>query len=467
MKASMVIAGLIALPLWAASFPALAGDESSAPAPEAAEPKGFWERDTLTGNWGGLRDDLADNGLKFTATYTGETLGNVSGGLRRRAVAEGLLQLDIDADLEKAMGWKGGLMHLTAFHIHGRQLSANFLGANLATVRDIEANPATRLYSVWFQQSVLDDMVSLRFGQLPMQEEFYTSANSAYLLNGAFGWPLGFSANLPSSGSGYPVANLGSRLKVQATEQLAILAGVFTGDVAPGSAQVPDPQKRNRSGVDMRVDQPPLWLAEVDYGVNQEKDAEGLPAMFKLGGLYYNGRALDQRYDNTGLPLAASDSSTVAKPKHGNWAVYGVIDQMLWKTPGTADGGLSTFFRTTVLPEDRNQLPFAFDTGLTYKGLFEGRDDDVAAIGFAYGRISPALAARDSDARRMNTSTAQVRDFEAAVELTYRYQVTPWWTIVPDAQYIFHPAGGAGLPDRPATPIPDAAVLGLRTVFKL
>lgn len=450
--------------LLTAAFPLHAED---APTAETPEEKGFWERDTLTGNWGGLRDDLAERGLKFTSTYTGETLGNVSGGLRRRGVAAGLLQLDVDADLEKAMGWKGGLMHITAYHIHGRQLSANFLGGNLMTVRDIEAAPATRLYSIWFQQSVMDDMASLRFGQVPMQEEFFTSTNAAYLTNGAFGWPVGFSANLPSGGSGYPIANLGARLKVQATEDLAVLAGVFTGDVAAGTNVGNDAQKRNRSGTDMSVDTPPLWLVEADYGVNQQKDATGLPAMFKLGGLYYNGRTLDQRYDSNGVSLGSADTNNITKTHRGNWAVYGVIDHMLMKTPGTVDGGLGAFFRTTYLPEDRNQMPFHFDTGLTFKGPFEGRDDDVAAIGFAFGRMSPALAARDADARRFATSTAPDHDFEAALEVNYRYQVTPWWTIVPNAQYIFHPAGNAGLPDRPATPIPDAAVLGLRTIFKL
>ncbi|CAA7613155.1 Carbohydrate-selective porin [Candidatus Terasakiella magnetica] len=451
-----LLSGCLAL---AVALPAVAED--------AAEEKGLWERETLTGEWGGLRTDLADKGIKVTATYTAETLGNVSGGLRRRAIAESLLQVDVDADLEKAVGWKGGLFHVTGFHIDGRQLSANFLGANLMTVRDIEAAPATRLYSLWLQQSILDDMVSLRAGQIPMQEEFFVSTNAAYLMNGAFGWPVGFSANMPSGGSGYPVANAGARLKVQATEQLAVLTGVFTGNVAPGTNFGGDAQKRNRSGVDIRVDQPPVWFGEVDFGVNQDKDAKGLPAMFKLGGWYYNGRATDQRYDLAGVSLGSNASSGNAKTYRGNWALYGVMDQMLWKTEGSVDGGLSMFLRGTLLPEDRNQLPYAFDTGLSFKGPFEGRDDDVAALGFAFGRMSSALAARDSDSRRFGTATAPDHDFEAALELTYRYALTPWWTIVPDAQYIFHPGGNAVLPNRPNTPIPDAAVLGLRTVFKL
>jgi porin len=456
----LVLASLLLLPL--AARPVLAEDQPAAP-----EEKGFWEQETLTGEWGGIRPALLEHGVKINGTYTAEVLGNVSGGLRRAAVAESLLQIDMEADLEKAMGWKGGLFHVTGYHIEGRQLSANFLGGNLMTVRDIEAAPSTRLYSLWLQQSVLDDMVSLRAGQIPMQEEFFNSTYAAFLLNGAFGWPVGFSANMPSGGSGYPIANLGTRLKVQATDQLALLAGVFSGNVAPGTNVGNDAQKRNRSGTDMRLDQPPVWFGEADFGINQEKDAAGLPTMLKLGGWYYNGRATDQRYDLAGVSLGSAASSGQAKTYRGNWAVYGIVDTLLWREAGTVDNGLGFFLRATFLPDDRNQLPYAFDTGLTYKGPFEGRDDDVAALGFAFGSMSSALAARDADARRFGTATAPDHDFEAALELTYRYQMTPWWTIVPDAQYIFHPGGNATLPDRPSTPIPDAAVLGLRTVFKL
>jgi carbohydrate-selective porin OprB len=38
------------------------------------------------------------------------------------------------------------------------------------------------------------------------------------------------------------------------------------------------------------------------------------------------------------------------------------------------------------------------------------------------------------------------RDAETAIEVFYRYQATPWFSIKPDLQYIDNP-GGAGLDD--------------------
>lgn len=464
MKTANILMGLaIAAGLCAAVSPSRAGEAGPDAPPDT--PRGFWDRDTLTGDWGGLRTDLAERGIKVGAAYTAEALGNPSGGIRRRAVGNALLQVDVDADLEQAVGWKGGAFHVTGLHVQGRQLSANFIG-NLIPVRDIEAAPSTRLFSLWLQQSVLDDRVSLRFGQLPMQEEFFNSVVATNLVNSAFGWPPSFAANLPSGGGGYPLSNLGARLKVQATDELAVQAGLFTGDVAPGSNAGNDAQKRNRSGVDYTVDGAPMWMFEAQYGLNQGRGAPGLPQTVKLGGWYYGGRTADQHYDAAGASLGGNGAGPAATHR-GNWAVYGIYEGMLFREEGTEDLGLSAFLRVTALPEDRNQMPFYFDAGLAYKGPLDGRDDDVLALGFAFGRMSPALAARDADARRFGTATAPDHDYEAVVELSYRYQVTPWLTVVPDVQYVIHPGGTTTLPEDPSRTIPDATVLGLRTVFKL
>lgn len=45
-------------------------------------------------------------GVKFAATYIGESLANVSGGLRRGAIYEGRLNLAVDIDLGRLAGWE-------------------------------------------------------------------------------------------------------------------------------------------------------------------------------------------------------------------------------------------------------------------------------------------------------------------------------------------------------------------------
>jgi len=60
-----------------------------------------------------------------------------------------------------------------------------------------------------------------------------------------------------------------------------------------------------------------------------------------------------------------------------------------------------------------------------------------------------------------------VRDFEAALELTYQIQLADNWSVQPDLQYIVHPGGNIPNPLVPCTlAIPDALVLGVRTILK-
>lgn len=428
------------------------------------EAKGFWQRDTLTGDWGGARSSLEEKGITVSATYTGEALGNVSGGLRQRAVASGLLQADVEADLEKAIGWQGGLFHFTGLYTHGRSLSGNFL-QNWIPSRDIETSPSTRLFALWLQQSFFDDMVSLKAGVVPMQEEFFNSEYAANLIGSPFGWPGSFALNYPSGG-GYPLSGPGTRLKVKPTDNLAILTAVFSGDTAPGAGggRPDDATRRNSTGTDFSLESP-TWFGEVQYGLNQEKDSKGLASMIKVGGWYHNHGYNDLRYANDGQPLL--DDETPTRRHQGNWAAYAILDQMLWRRPGEAGGGLGFFVRGTLMPDDRNQAPYYVDTGLVLKGTFEGRDDDVAAIGFAYAGASDRLANRDADRRAAGVSTAGDHDYEAMLEVSYRYKVTPWMTLVPDAQYIMHPGGTSDYTDANGETIKDAVILGLRTVLTL
>jgi porin len=49
--------------------------------------------------------------------------------------------------------------------------------------------------------------------------------------------------------------------------------------------------------------------------------------------------------------------------------------------------------------------------------------------------------------------------------LTYQYQVTPWWILQPDFQYVFNPGAGVANPNAPGERVQDEAVFGLRTII--
>jgi len=87
-----------------------------------------------------LPNPLQKYGIKFAATYIGETLGNVSGGIKRGAVYDGRLNLAVDVDLQKLVGAEQLTFHANMFQIHGSGLSRGAL-QNLFVVSGSEACP--------------------------------------------------------------------------------------------------------------------------------------------------------------------------------------------------------------------------------------------------------------------------------------------------------------------------------------
>jgi len=442
-------------------------DQKTLPPPSvASSPLDPW---TQLGDIENARAALTNKGVQFQLIYFGDLLDNPSGGVRQGATYVGRLGLLIDADLEKILGWNGAAFHASVQQIHGHGLSGNYLD-NLLVVSSIEALPATRLFNLWVEQKFASGMVSIRAGQLSTQvsptQEFFVSQYGSLFVNATFGWPAITAINLPSGGPTYPLATPGIRLKITPNDQLTILAAVFNGDPAgPGEG---DPQRRDPTGTSFRVSDPPLFMSEINYAYNQGKSAVGLPGTVKLGGWYHFGQFADQRFSVEGLSLADPVSSGMPAQHRENFGIYAIVDQMLWRVPGTADQGLGMFARASVSPSDRNLISAYFDGGVTYKGLFRGRENDTLGIGFGLANISSRARALDRDAVSFTGIDSPIRDFEAVVEVTYQAQITPNWMLQPVFQYVIHPGGNIPNPVSIASTsaIPNAAVFGLRTMVK-
>src|ERR1700716_3325913 len=177
-----------------------------------------------------LPNPLQKYGIKFAATYIGETLGNVSGGLKQGAVYDGRLNLAVDVDLQKLVGLRELTFHANMFQIHGDGLSRSNL-QNFLVVSGIEALPSTRLYEIWFEQK-WGTTLALRAGQLAADTEFINAKYTDVFTNASLGWPAIASVNLPSGGPSPPLAALGARLRANLTNNLTIVAGGFGGAAA-------------------------------------------------------------------------------------------------------------------------------------------------------------------------------------------------------------------------------------------
>jgi porin len=454
-----VIAGLLVV--LAGGVPAHAQEQTGEPA-AAQERPDFWHRETLTGDWGGLRTALQDQGVAFSATYFGETFANVQGGIKRGASYDGLFEPQVDVDLDKLMGWHGATARASMIQGHGPSMSGGWVG-NLLNVSNIVAvPPATRLYNLWLQQNLFDDVVSVRAGIMNVDAEFMTNLTGALFMNSSFGWPGWTGFDLPGGGPAYPLSGPGVRVRLQPAPQGFYLQGaVFSGDPT-GHSGSNSLSTGIPAGTVVSFTGGAFIMVEAGYAVNQEKDAKGPPMAFKLGGWYHTSSHFqDQRFDTVGISLASPDSNGAPFNHLGNRGIYGVADASIYRTED--GGGLSAFARIGGSPNDRNLISLYVDAGLTYKGLIPGRDDDTAGIAIGYARIGNNARALDQDVQAFSNPFFPVRDQETVPEISYQIQVTPWMTLQPDLQRIFHPSGNVLTPDGSLRR--DALVLGLRSML--
>ncbi len=458
--------GVAALLLWA--LPA-AAQTATADQPAAPAPTELWERPNLLGDMGGVRPWLGQYGVTFNLQEISEILGNVTGGLHTGADYEGLTTMGLSLDTEKAFHWSGGTFNVSALQIHGRNLSTDNLD-NLQTVSGIEANRTTRLWELWYQQAFLGGKADVKLGQQSLDQEFITSQYSALYLNTMMGWPMLPSADLFAGGPAYPLSSPGIRLRVQPTDVLTLLGGVFD-DNPPGGPFNNDSQLRDgeASGTRFNLDTGALFIGEVQYAVNQSPAkgcvsiACGLPGTYKLGAWYDTAGFPDQRFDNTGLSLASPASTGVARTDQGNFSLYGVVDQMVWREAG-GPRSIGVFARLMGAPSDRNQIDLSLNTGINLKAPLPGRDDDTLGIGYGFAHVGSSASALDRDHATFGTAIP-VRGTEHFIEITYQYQVAPWWQLQPDFQYVINPGGGIQIPLNTAQTVGDEAVIGVRTTI--
>ncbi len=414
---------------------------------------GLLQRDRLLGDLGGLRARLEDKGITFGLQEQAEVFGNPTGGVRQGTIFEGALLMSLAVDTEKLLSFPGGKLNVSAYQIHGRGLSANNLG-NLNIISSIEAPASSRLFELWYEQSLANGKVTIRIGQQAADQEFITSQYGALFLGGGFGWPTLPAVDLPSGGPAYPLATPGVRLKVLPTEAVSVLAGVYNGDPSD-----------NGAGTSFRLNKGVFAIGEVQYALNGGENDTGLPGVYKIGGWYNSNNFADQRFGYDGLSLADPDGVGAPRLRRNSWSLYAVADQLVFREPGTRDQGVGLFARAMGAPGDRNLVNFFLNAGATYKGIVPGRVNDTLGLGIGFARISDTASKLDSDTIRLSGSVFPVRRSETALELTYQAVVAPWLTVQPDFQYVFNPGGSVPSPQAPARAVGDAAVLGLRTTI--
>ena len=430
---------------------------------------GINKSSTLLGDMWGLRTLLSRFGISLAIQETSEYLGNVTGGTKTGGVYEGLTQVVLQLNTQRAFDLYGGLLNVSMLNVHGGNLSTENL-QTLQTASGIEADPATRLWELWYDQKFVDeDRLDVKIGQQSLDQEFMVSTNALYFVNTMFGWPMLPSADLPGGGPAYPLSALGARIGVRPINGLTVLAGVFNGTPVKNDNGT-DPQHQNRSGTSFPWGDGQLAIAELQFSypalgsMVEPGQTKPLGWTYRVGAWYNSEDFPDQRIDQNGLSLADPASNGIPKQHHGNYAFYAVADQLVWVDEQDPNRTVAVFARAMGTPlKDRNLINFSLNAGMLFHSPFRYRAADTFGIGLGYAHVSGQASQLDRDTNAFGGTPGPIRSSETFIELTYQYQLKPWIQLQPDIQYVFNPGAGIPEPNSPSQRIKNELVIGIRT----
>jgi porin len=441
-RSASVLGAATALALAGIQVRADAGDSGISPPATgtATPPKSFWTGDYMSQPWLGVRDKWKAAGISFRPDWTGEVFGNPSGGAGKGVVSDGVFELPLAIDFDPLTG--GAVKDLTfkasAFYIYGSNLSQSFVH-DFSISSNIAAYNTLRLDELWIQKGLWNNTVTVRVGNQGIDNEFFVSNSAALFIGSTFG-SFTLLANNPNNEffpPVYPVASPGVRIAVTPDPHYYVMAGVY------GIDQGLKPDENDKDGLRFALNSESgmLIMAETGYLLNQGKNDQGLQGSYRLGSFIETG--------NTPIFASQANAELNGGPVQQsgvNYGIYGVVDQQLY-----ADGprNITIFARPGGAPSNSNFVDYYVDGGFNFTGFLPGRDKDIAGLAVARSHVSKDF------------SNAQVAEgnapysAETYLEATYKLQLTPWWNIQPDFQYVITPSGEAGSH--------NATIIGVRT----
>ncbi len=350
----------------------------------------------------------------FEAYYIGEAIRNADGGIRSGSTYLADAGLLVSTELDGLFGDVHADLFAYFLWNNGSTFSDRYVG-DLQVASNIDAEQALRVYELWYEQKLNDD-VSMRFGLYDLNSEFDAIATAGLFVNSSHGIGAEYAQSGVAGPSIFPVTSLAVRFDVALTESSLLRYAVLDG--VPG-----DPDDLSRTTIDLGGGDGVLHALEYNYQTHGR-------LRLGIGGWLYS--ADFDRIDPT--PADLRDD--------GNGGVYAFVDGPVW----SSDSGVRAngFLRYGVANDDLNVFDSYLGGGIVATGLVAARPDDRLGLAFA----------RASTGGPFRRAVGDADSHETTIELSYSAQVTDWLRLQPDIQYVINPGADPALD--------DALVIGLR-----
>ncbi|MTW22115.1 carbohydrate porin [Allochromatium palmeri] len=389
------------------------------------------------------RDAWKGHGVSVGLSYTSEPMFNVAGGEKLGGTYTDNIGLEFGFDLQRLLGIPATNLVIKGSKRDGTSVSERFIapseGGNLFTVQEIYGGQNVKLANVQFNTILLDERLNIAYGRLIANDDFLRSPLYCQFINNSFcGSPKPVFLQNPFTFTAYPLATWGTRIRYDTPSRVWTLqAAVYDGD-PEGKEGDPASSSHNTHGTSWGWGNNGVTMAgEIHYHVNRDSDS-ALPGTYKVGGYYMTG---------TFQNLESTDNATATGSAMG-WVLG---DQMLYRERPGSERGLWGFGALVFsFTNDTNPMPWYFNTGLVYQGLFESRPRDTTGLAITSGWFG-----NEVNVARRAQGLAE-KDYEAVIELNHQFVLGRGISVQPDIQYIIRPAGTGD--------IDNALAIGARVV---
>jgi len=156
---ALLFTAVCAFPLWAQQ----AGTN---------QPADWFNRATLTGDWGGVRTTLENAGIRLNVGFTAEGAANPVGGQEQTARYTQEVDFGADLDLNRLGGDPGAKVQVLFTDRVRRSLSADAIGTLFAVQQLYGAGQNFRIVELNYQQSLFGDKLNVELGWSPAGDSF-------------------------------------------------------------------------------------------------------------------------------------------------------------------------------------------------------------------------------------------------------------------------------------------------------
>lgn len=392
-----------------------------------------WNEKTLTGDWGGARSHLYDQGINIGITHISDLLSDVAGGIKRGSEWEGHTEARITLDLDKMLGMDATTVYIQYNSDLGAKFNRDYAGGFMSVDNNEVAENTGQFFDAWIQKNFFQNSLSLKAGIYPIDSEFYITDTTQIFLQPTYGMSNEFSQAGKNGPPVFPYGTPAVRVKLTSPDNSFYVLGALTNGM-PGNPNSHD-------GTQIIIDGS---LKVMEFGYTPQSDEPGDGNKAQQRNQRFNKTAIGfWRFSSRFNDLMDVDAAGNPVRRHSQGA-YFLSERSLYLEPGHPSHGLAGFFRIGFASADINQADWTSSAGLRYHGLIPGRDDDITGLAVTINHTSDKF-------RVTHNTESRETDFE----LTYRAQIKPWLDLQPDLQFIIDPNMNPG--------VNNAWVLGLRS----